>query len=115
LDLEEGLEKELPQFMHKQLLSDHGFLIYVARTYPTMAPYLEGLHLMIEHWRDNRDEQGWPVQRVIKNKRRQTDKEILEDFKEQLSVAAAFADLQEATNDSYPQQVLPLPRLHSDV
>jgi hypothetical protein len=43
LDLEEGLEKELPQFSHKQLLSDRGFLIYMARTYPTMAPYLKGL------------------------------------------------------------------------
>jgi hypothetical protein len=53
--LEEELEKEEPEFTHKQLLSDRGFLIYVARTYPTMVPYLKGLHLTIEHWRDNRD------------------------------------------------------------
>jgi hypothetical protein len=115
LDLEEGLERELPQFSHKQLLSDRGFLIYVARTYPTMAPYLKGLHLTIEHWRDNRDEQGWPVDRITRKKRRRTDEEILEDFEEQLGAAPAFADLREAADESPPQQVSPVPRLHSDV
>jgi hypothetical protein len=45
----EGLEEKVPQFSHKQLLSDCGFLIYVARAYHMMVPYLKGLHLTIKH------------------------------------------------------------------
>jgi hypothetical protein len=35
-------EGEVP---HKQLESIRGFLVYVARTYSTMVPYLKGVHL----------------------------------------------------------------------
>ena len=65
LNLEEEFEKETPKFSHKQLLSDRGFLIYVARTYLAMVPYLKGIHLTIEHWRDDRDIRGWPDQEGI--------------------------------------------------
>jgi hypothetical protein len=114
--MEEVLENDHPEFSHKQLLSDRGFLIYVARTYPAMIPYLKGLHLTIEHWRDNRDEMGWPDQQAIRNKKRRSDYEILADFDEQLTLLAALADLQEG-NDLLepPQKVLPVPRLTSDV
>lgn len=42
-----------------KLESARGFLVYVARTYTTMLPYLKGLHLTIDSWRPNRDEEGW--------------------------------------------------------
>ena len=45
----------------KSLLSDRGFLIYVARTYKTITPFLKGIHLSIDGWRDNRDEDGWKI------------------------------------------------------
>ncbi len=45
--------------MHKELLADRGFLVYVTRTYPAMVPYLKGLHLTIEMWRGGRDAEGW--------------------------------------------------------
>jgi len=36
-----------------------GFLIYVSRTYRWMVPYLKGLHLTINSWREDRDEEGY--------------------------------------------------------
>jgi hypothetical protein len=46
---------------HKKLESIRGFLVYVARTYPTMVPYLKGIHLTLDSWRENRGSDGWPV------------------------------------------------------
>jgi hypothetical protein len=44
---------------HKELESARGFLVYVARTYGAMVPYLKGLHLTLDSWRPDRDEDGW--------------------------------------------------------
>jgi hypothetical protein len=41
------------------LESARGFIIYVLRTYTSMIPYLKGLHLTIDSWRPNRDDDGW--------------------------------------------------------
>jgi hypothetical protein len=46
---------------HKPLESIRGFLIYVARTYSTLVPYLKGIHLTLDSWRANRGDDGWPV------------------------------------------------------
>jgi hypothetical protein len=43
----------------KQAERIRGFLIYVSRTYKAMVPYLKGLHLTLDSWRPNRDEEGW--------------------------------------------------------
>ena len=40
---------------HKILEGIRGFLIYVARTFKWMTPYLKGLHLHIYVWREERD------------------------------------------------------------
>jgi hypothetical protein len=45
---------------HKQLESIRGFLVYVARTYATMVPYLKGVHLTLDFWRAGRGKDGWP-------------------------------------------------------
>ena len=37
---------------HKILECIRGFLIYVARTFKWMTPYLKGLHLTIDVWRE---------------------------------------------------------------
>ena len=63
----QGLIKQLADMMrendealpHKTLLSIRGFLIYVGRTYRWMNPYLKGLHLVIDGWRDNREIGGY--------------------------------------------------------
>jgi hypothetical protein len=44
---------------HKQAERIRGFLIYVSRTYRAFVPYLKGLHLTLEMWRERRDEEGW--------------------------------------------------------
>jgi hypothetical protein len=45
----------------KRLESARGFLVYVARTYTTMLPYLKGVHLTIDSWRAHQDEEGWRI------------------------------------------------------
>ncbi len=47
----DGLENLGGRFKHSDLLSDRGYLIYVARTYTTMRPYLKGLNLTVDRWR----------------------------------------------------------------
>ena len=44
---------------HKQAERIRGFLIYVFRTYTAMVPYLKGLHLTLDFWREGMDEEGW--------------------------------------------------------
>ena len=46
---------------HKQAERIRGFLIYVSRTYTAMVPYLKGLHLTLDFWRDGRDHEGWKI------------------------------------------------------
>jgi hypothetical protein len=43
---------------HKVLERNRGFLVYVARTYKHMAPFLLGFHLAIDSWRPGRDKEG---------------------------------------------------------
>jgi hypothetical protein len=38
-----------------------GFFLYVTRTYPAMVPYLKGMHLTLDGWRDGRDSEGWKI------------------------------------------------------
>jgi hypothetical protein len=45
----------------KSLESKRGFLIYVTRTYPSMVPYLKGMHLTLDSWRPYRDADGWKL------------------------------------------------------
>ena len=53
---------KLPRDMgipHKELEKRRGFLVYVSRTYPSMTPYLKGIHQTLDSWRDFRDDDGW--------------------------------------------------------
>jgi hypothetical protein len=43
-------DKDVLELLHKELLSDRGFLVYITRTYPAMVTYLKGFHLTIEMW-----------------------------------------------------------------
>jgi hypothetical protein len=44
---------------HKVLERIRGFLVYVARTYTPLTPFLMGLPMTIDGWRPGRDEDGW--------------------------------------------------------
>jgi len=39
-----------------------GFLVYVAMTYTYMVPYLKGIYLSLNSWRQGRDSYGWADQ-----------------------------------------------------
>jgi hypothetical protein len=41
-----------------------GFLVYVARTYKSLTPFLMGLHMSIDGWRPGRDEEGWRLRQT---------------------------------------------------
>ena len=43
----------------KELRSDRGFLIYITRTYKCLNTFLKGIHLTIDGWRSQRDDDGW--------------------------------------------------------
>ena len=36
-----------------------GFLGYVSSTYRDMSPYLKGVHLTLDSWRQYRDDEEW--------------------------------------------------------
>jgi len=53
---------------YKTLESYRGFLIYVSRTYTTLVPYLKGIHLTLDSWRPNRDDDGWKITNTLEEK-----------------------------------------------
>ncbi|KAL7557429.1 hypothetical protein ACA910_015264 [Epithemia clementina (nom. ined.)] len=59
----ESLKKWSAQALidRKALQRTRGFLVYVTLTYSSMTPYFKGLHLTLESWRPDRDEDGWKL------------------------------------------------------
>jgi len=43
----------------KTLETIRGFLQYLTKTYPSVTPYLKGIHLSVDGWRPDRDGEGW--------------------------------------------------------
>ncbi len=43
-----ALAEPAAKLLHKELILDRGFLVYVTHTYPVMVPYLKGFHLTIK-------------------------------------------------------------------
>ena len=37
---------------HKSLQSDRGFLVHCTQAYPGLVPYMKGVHLSLETWRE---------------------------------------------------------------
>jgi len=83
-------------FHHKTLEKQRGFLVYVARTYPSLVPYLKGIHLTLDSWRGGRDSEGWKVFR-----------QVAAHLDESLPVSAS--------KDTSPEFVTAVPRLSSDI
>jgi hypothetical protein len=44
---------------NNQLERRRGFLVYVAQAFPSLVPYLKGIHLTLDSWRSGRNEDGW--------------------------------------------------------
>jgi hypothetical protein len=45
-------------FPFKPLLSKTGFLLHLALTYGWLGPYMKGLYLTVNSWREGRDDEG---------------------------------------------------------
>ena len=58
-EIAEMMEENAAGMPRHRLEQIRGFLIYVARTYRWLNPYLKGLHLSIDGWRSDRDEEGY--------------------------------------------------------
>ena len=65
-DVDFGIEKELniqPKgigvLIHKAAEKYRGYLIHISATYEAIVPYLKGLHLTLDGWREGRDDEGW--------------------------------------------------------
>ena len=52
----------------KSVESHRGYLVYVTRSYPATVPYLKGIHLTLDGWREGRDDEGWGVQQAVMEK-----------------------------------------------
>ena len=64
-ELEEMVETRPEAMPRKRLEEIRGFLNYVAQTYRGLSTYMNGLHLTIDGWRDNRDAGGWKQRRFM--------------------------------------------------
>jgi hypothetical protein len=80
----------------KDLEKKRGFLIYVTRTYPSMVPYLKGIHQTLDSWRPHRDKEGW----------KKSYKEI---------ARARRRKAQETERTEPPERVAAAPRLRNDL
>ena len=67
-EVQEILAGIKPDMDYKTLESYRGFLIYVARTYTTLVPYLKGIPLTLDSWRPNRDDDGWKITNTLEEK-----------------------------------------------
>lgn len=60
-ELREEVNARPEELQRARLESMRGFLIYVARTYRNLNPYLKGVHLTVDSWRPYRDKEGWKL------------------------------------------------------
>ena len=67
---EEGMTEERDdcpdgEILFKQLEHVVRFLVYVSQTYTCMVPYLKGIYLTLNSWRNGRDEDGWVIPKQL--------------------------------------------------
>ena len=100
---------------HKWLEKGRGFLVYFSRTYPSLVPYLKGIHLTLDSWREGRDEEGWKQKK--KNKFPgddiQADISSTDDLDLSTDEDIELANFSESIHA--PLEVLPVPRLQTDL
>jgi hypothetical protein len=63
--IRDAIESDPDAIPFKVLESHRGFLVYVTRTFPASVPYLMGIHLTLDSWREGRDEDGWKIRAEV--------------------------------------------------
>jgi hypothetical protein len=101
----------------KKMQSVRGFLVYVARTYPSIVPYLKGVHATIDSWRPGRDKDGWKERKKGgKRKREETLPTTMRPWTDELDVLMVAPELGLVDLESQePRRVFPVPRLKHDL
>lgn len=88
---------------NRMLKSIRGFLVYIARTYNALVPYLKGIHATIDSWRSGRNVDGWKY-----TEQRKWGYDV-----DPLEWDARFGMMLETPNE--PKFVFPVPRLAGDI
>ena len=104
-----------------------GFLIYFCRTYTSFVPYLKGMHLTKDSWRQGRDQDGWKVKDTKQLLEWQEEEDLTMDAyaaatnligrepREPLTLDQAIQQRDQPRKDDHPIQVIAVPRLKDDV
>lgn len=104
-----GLEAALD---HKDLERGRGNLVYLCRTYPSLTPFLKGIHHTLDSWRPGRDKDGWKF-----NAKRW--KCFLNDIDALMTGDAGWEEAKREyvknSNQSPPSTVNPVERLEADL
>jgi len=95
---------------HKHLEQGRGFLVYLSRTYTTIVPYLKGIHLTLDSWRQGRDEDGWKLK--LNGRRLFEDDDIRSAHLESSDRNTTRSN---NSNSKAPTFVLSVPRLKNDL
>jgi hypothetical protein len=111
------------QLIHKELERQRGFLVHLSMTFPVLVPFLKGIHLTLDSWREGRDSEGWKntpkAQRAADKFKKELGECMLDDeqaedeyefgmeFDSPLDYSTKYADA--------PKFVHPVPRLESDL
>ena len=100
----------------KNLERGRGFLVYLSRTYPATTPFLKGIHLTLDSWRDGRDSDGW---KLSKKKRKLNEAIISEpdEFEDSYFGKGEDDEVHETTlnGNKPPKNVYPVTRLLQDL
>lgn len=97
----------------KRLEQIRGFLIYVSRTYKWMVPYLKGIHLTIDAWREGRDGDGFKIKKPSKKRA----PFLIWEWEEEQWMEVSEGDYLETLIEEKqaPEMVTPVPRFKDDV
>jgi hypothetical protein len=98
----------------KELEKKRGFLIYVTRTYPSMVPYLKGIHQTLDSWRPHRDKDGWKqTMKEIRRKRKREREEEQGEPPTHVKAATRLPDDLEALKELLSAERPPKRRIRS--
>jgi hypothetical protein len=125
-----GMSKGLP---YEELEKMRGFMVHMVRSYPSLNPYLKGIHLTLCSWLPGRDEDGWKISsKGGKGKKRsrygedkiETECEAMDKFMDLLEdnmcwyepkvMSKEMKEILKATR-AHPKLVKPVPRLKFDI
>ena len=126
-----GILERGEKINHKFLERGRGFMVYFCRTYTSLTPFLKGLHLTLDSWREGRDEEGWKMRGkivetdslIFNNEQCMEDENDCDIWEgdateplDPLSLKEARKLCELATSlDSPPEEISQVPRLRADV